>query len=157
MTTRRKAPMEGERWNRDSISLQGFKKSFDLKEYYEVTIAQGRAIDAESRREELDAILEQYNLGPENLELVDGFPNEPMRVSKCQKILKKIYIKKSITPEEKQAVLAEVLRFGEDISALEDDWMFLKHTMLKHVCSIQQRWQPDYECSKWALYNMKRV
>jgi len=114
-------------------------------------------IDAESRKEELIAILEQYNLGPGNLELVDEFPGEPLRVSKCQKILQRIYIRKSISPEEKQASLAELARFPEDLSALEDDWMFLKHTLLKHVCSIQQRWQPDYECSKWALYHMKRV
>lgn len=114
-------------------------------------------IDAESRMEELIAILEKYNLGPGNLELVDGFPGEPLRVSKCQKILQKIYIKKSISPEEKQAALAELAKFQEDLSALEDDWMFLKHTLLKYVCSIQQRWQPDYECSKWALYHMKRV
>jgi hypothetical protein len=122
-----------------------------------VGTAEGGVIDAESRREELEAILEQHGLGPENLELVEEFTGEPMRVSKCQKILRKVYIKKSITPEQKRAVLAEVQGFGEDISALEDDWMFLKHTMLKHVCSILQRWQPDYECSKWALYNMKRV
>lgn len=120
-------------------------------------ITQGGFIDAESRREELESILEQHGLGPENLELVEEFPGEPTRVSKCQKILRKIYIKKSITPEEKKAVLAEVQGFGEDISALEDDWMFIKHTMLKHVCSILQRWQPDYECSKWALYYMKKA
>lgn len=117
----------------------------------------GNTIDAESRRIELDAILEHYGLGPENLELVDGFPDEPWRVAKCQKILKKIYIKKTISPEDKQAVLDDLKRFPEDITALEDDWLFLKHTMLKYVCSIQQRWQPDYECSKWAMYNMKRV
>lgn len=122
-----------------------------------MSIAQGGGIDAESRKEELESILEQYGLGPENLEFVDEFPNEPMRVSKCQKILKKISIKKSITPEEKKATLDDLKRFEDDLSALEDGWMFLKHTMLKHVCSIQQRWQPEYECSKWALYHMKRV
>lgn len=121
-----------------------------------MTIA-GNAIDAESHRTELDAILEHYGLGPENLELVDGFPDEPWRVAKCQKILKKIYIKKTITPEDKQAVLEDLKRFPEDISPLADDWLFLKHTMLKYVCSILQRWQPDYECSKWAMYHMKQV
>lgn len=113
-------------------------------------------IDTESRRAELEEILANYNMGPDNLELFDGFTNEPLRVSKCQKIAKKIFMLRSISPEQKKATLAEVKKFGEDISALDDDWMFLKHTLLKHVCSIMQRWQPDYECSKWALYNMKK-
>jgi hypothetical protein len=117
----------------------------------------GRAIDVESRREELEAILAQYDLGPENLELVDEFPNEPLRAAKCQKIAKKIFIRKSISPEQKKATVDYLKGFPEDTSPLEDDWMFLKHTMLKYVCSIQQRWQPDYECSKWAMYHMKRV
>lgn len=114
-------------------------------------------IDVESRRMELEDILMQYGLGPESLELVDEFPNEPLRASKCQKILKKVYIRKSISPEAKQATLDELKKFPEDLSALADDWMFVKHTLLKHVCSIQQRWQPEYECAKWALYHMRKV
>jgi len=120
-------------------------------------VSAGDMIDTQSRKEELEEILANYDMGPANLELVDGFDNEPLRVSKCQKIARKIFMLKSISPEQKNATLAEVKAFGEDISALDDDWMFLKHTMLKHVCSIMQRWQPDYECSKWALYHMKKV
>lgn len=117
----------------------------------------GSTIDTQSRKEELEDILMKYGLGPESLELVDEFPNEPLKVSKCQKILRKIYITKSISSEAKEATIAELKKFPDDVSALEDDWMFLKHTLLKHVCSILQRWQPDYECAKWALYNMKKV
>ena len=122
-----------------------------------MSAASGNIIDTESKKAELEDILMQYGLGPENLVLVDGFENEPMRVAKCQKIAKKIFIRKSISPEHKQAVLNDLKRFPEDISPLEDDWLFLKHTMLKYVRSIQQRWQPDYECSKWAMYHMTRV
>lgn len=117
----------------------------------------GSTIDTESRKTELEEILAKHGLGPGSLELVDEFPNEPLRVSKCQKILKKVYIRKTISPEAKEATLEELKKFPDDVSSLDDDWMFLKHTLLKHVCSILQRWQPDYECAKWALYNMKRV
>lgn len=115
------------------------------------------AIDAVSRKAELEEILAGHGLGPGSLELVDEFPNEPLRASKCQKIAKKVYMRKSIPPEARQATLAQLDRFPDELAFLEDDWMFLKHTLLKHVCSILQRWQPDYECAKWAFYHMKRV
>lgn len=117
-------------------------------------------IDTGSYRETLEAILESNGLGPESLELTEEFPNEPLRVSKCMKVARKIMLKKRITPEEKAAAIAEISRFEfpqKDIEALSDDAMFLKHTVLRYVCSIQQRWQPDYECAKWAFYQMRRV
>lgn len=114
-------------------------------------------IDTESRRTELEDILMLYGLGADCLVLVDGFDNEPLRASKCQKIARKIFIRKSISPEQKKAALDELRMFPENISELDDDWMFLKYVLLKYVCGIQQRWQPEHECVKWALYHMKRV
>ncbi|HEY4706994.1 MAG: hypothetical protein A2054_09650 [Deltaproteobacteria bacterium GWA2_55_10] len=119
--------------------------------------AAGKVIDAESHREVLENILMNYGLGPESLEFTDSFPNEPMKVAKCVKIARKITFKKVITQEEKEAVLAgELSLFPEEVKGIQDDLVFLKHTLLKYICGIQQRWQPDHECAKWAFYHVKK-
>lgn len=114
-------------------------------------------IRAEDHKEELERILEHYGLGPECLEFTDDFPNEPLKAVKCVKLLRRITFRRHISPEAKQATIAEQYKFPEELSFLEDDLMFLKHCLLKYICSIQQRWQPEYECAKWAFYHMKRV
>ncbi len=119
--------------------------------------AEGRVIDAESHREELETILINYGLGPECLEFTDEFPNEPAKISKCVKISRKITFKRHITQAEKDAVLkVDLSLFPEEVKGIQDDLVFLKHTLLKYICGIQQRWQPDYECAKWAFYHVKR-
>ncbi|MBW7956734.1 MAG: hypothetical protein H3C68_02465 [Deltaproteobacteria bacterium] len=114
-------------------------------------------IRTEDYREEMEALLENYGFGPANLEFTDGFPDEPLRASKCQKIARKIYFKRLIGSAEKEAALTELRLFAGETGELEDDWMFVKHTLLKHIYSIQHRWQPDHECAKWAFYHLKRV
>ncbi|HBG45516.1 MAG TPA: hypothetical protein DDW94_00840 [Deltaproteobacteria bacterium] len=120
-------------------------------------MTEASTINTEEHREELERVLEHYNLTPACLSFTDSFPNEPMRASKCQKLLSRIIFKSLITAEEKEAALKELHLFPEDVKELEDDRMFLKHTLLKYICSIQQRWQPAYECAKWAFYHMRRV
>lgn len=115
------------------------------------------AIRTEEYREEMEALLESYGLGPESLEFTDGFPDEPLRASKCQKIARKVCFKRIIGAAEKEAALAELRLFPGEVDALKDDWLFVKHTLLKHIYSIQHRWQPDHECAKWAFYHLKRV
>lgn len=114
-------------------------------------------IRTEEYREQMEALLENYGLGPESLEFTDGFPDEPLRASKCQKIARKIYFKRLIGRAEKEAALSELNMFTGEVDELKDDWLFLKHTLLRHVYSIQHRWQPEYECAKWAFYHLKRV
>lgn len=119
--------------------------------------AEGRVIDAESHREELENILMNYGLGAESLEFTDEFPNEPAKVAKCVKIARKITFKRLITLSEKEAVLTgDLSLFPEEVKGIQDDLAFLKHTLLKYICSIQQRWQPDHECAKWAFYHVKK-
>lgn len=112
-------------------------------------------LDVESYRGKLDTVLEKYNLPAATLELVDDFGGEA-RVTKCYKIQKKIYLKKMITGEERERTLAGLYQFEESQKGLlKDDLTFLRHTLLREVCHILYRYKDDYECAKWAFYELK--
>lgn len=118
-----------------------------------------KEINAEGYRAEMDRLLTKWGLAPENLQFVDDFPNDinPHRVSKCFKIERKIYFKRLITGPDRKTMISTLRQFEEkEVSLLKDDWTFVKHTLLHEVCHILNRYKDDYECNKWALYEMKR-
>lgn len=119
-----------------------------------------RAIDVVALKADLEQILEKYGLKPESLELVDSLENEPNpnRASRCFKIEKKIQIKKTISAEDRLDTLKLLSKFEQaDLKKIEDDDKFVKHLLMKHICSINERWKDQHECDKWAFYNLKFV
>ena len=119
-----------------------------------------RSIDVVPFKAGLEQILEKHGLKPESLELVDsleGDPN-PNRASSCFKIEKKIQIKKTISVEERLETLRLLAKFDQnDLKKIDDDERFVKHLLMKHICSINERWKDQHECDKWAFYNLKFV
>ncbi|MBI5492571.1 MAG: hypothetical protein HY893_06540 [Deltaproteobacteria bacterium] len=112
-------------------------------------------LNVEAYRGRLDEVLQKHGLPAASLELVDDFGGEA-RVTKCFKIQKKICLKKVITEEERGWILAWLYQFEEDQTGLlKDDWTFLKHTLLREICHILYRYKDDYECAKWAFYELK--
>ncbi len=112
-------------------------------------------IKAEDYRVQIDEVLKKHGLSAANLDLVDDFGGEA-RVTKCFKIQKKIYIKKVITGQEREWTISGLHQFEEDkIKLLNDDWTFLKHMILREICRILYRYKDDYECAKWAFYELK--
>ena len=121
----------------------------------EETTGQGY-IDAEAYLSEMLKTLARHGLGAENINFVDDFPNAPNVVSRVGKIEKKITFKRRITREDKaHAIEALKERFASNVGALDDDWSFVKHTLLHKICGIIYRYQNDYECTKWAFYQLR--
>lgn len=115
-------------------------------------------IDVESYREEMCNVLAGHGLGPESLQFVDGFENDPLRIAKNMNIAKRVLFKKTISPEERQAVISTLHRFDKkEIDLLNDDWAFVKHVLLHEICRIISRWRNDYECDKWAFYELRNM
>lgn len=117
-------------------------------------------IDVESYKDEMGKVLAQHGLGPENLQFVDRFENEanPLRIAKNLNIAKRVIFKKTISPEERQAVISALHRFDKkELDILNDDWAFVKHVLLHEICRIISRWRNDYECDKWAFYELKNM
>ncbi|MEK6759406.1 MAG: hypothetical protein AABY51_06510 [Deltaproteobacteria bacterium] len=122
--------------------------------------AGNRSIDVVALKADLEQIMEKYGLAPESLELVDSLENEPNpnRASRCFKIEKKIQIKKVITLEDRLDTLKLLSKFDQaDLKKIEGDEQFVKHLLMKHICSINERWKDLHECDKWAFYNLKFV
>ncbi|MBI5235264.1 MAG: hypothetical protein HY886_03335 [Deltaproteobacteria bacterium] len=113
-------------------------------------------IEVEAYLSEMLKALDRHGLGPDNLCFVDDFPNAPNAVSRVGKIEKKITFRRRITKEDK-ALAIEALKekFASDVKALDDDWAFVKHSLLHKVCGIIYRYQNDYECIKWAFYQLR--
>src|SRR5574340_673920 len=118
------------------------------------------SIDVESYKDEMGKVLAQHGLGPENLQFVDRFENEanPLRVAKNMNIAKRVIFKKTISPEERAAVISTLHRFDKkELDLLNDDWAFVKHVLLHEICRIMSRWRNDYECDKWAVYELRNM
>lgn len=100
--------------------------------------------------------LARHGLGADNLNFVDDFPNAPNVVSRVGKIEKKITFRRRITIEDKALVIEALKeRFASDVSALDDDWAFVKLSLLHKICGIIYRYQNDHECIKWAFYQLR--
>ncbi len=120
--------------------------------------AHGHIINTEDYKNKMEEVLLKYGLAPENLQFVDRFENDtnPLRVAKCLNILKRIIFKKTISEDERQGVISALYRFEDkQLNLLKDDWAFIKHTLLHEICRIIARWRNDYECDKWAFYELK--
>lgn len=113
-------------------------------------------IDVEAYLSEMLKALVRHGLGAENLDFVDDFPNAPNAVSRVGKIEKKITFKRRVTRDDK-ALAIETLKekFASDVGGLGDDWSFVKHSLLRQICGILYRYQNDYECAKWAFYQLR--
>ena len=115
-------------------------------------------IHVESYKDEMGKVLAQHGLGPENLQFVDRFENDPLRIAKNMNIAKKVIFKKTISPEERQAVISTLHRFDKkELDILNDDWAFVKHVLLHEICRIISRWRNEYECDKWAFYELRNM
>ncbi len=115
-------------------------------------------IDVEAYLSEMLKVLARHGLGVENLSFLDDFPNAPnaVPIARVGKIEKKITFRRRITREDKAfAVNALKEKFASDVGALDDDWAFVKHSLLHKICGIIYRYQNDYECTKWAFYQLR--
>ncbi len=126
----------------------------------EVNMPADSAIDVENYREEMGKILAKHGLGPENLQFVERFENDPnpLRIARNMNIVRKIIFKKNISPEERRAAIAALHRFEKpDLDLLNDDLAFVSHVLLHEICRIISRWRNEYECDKWAFYELKNM
>lgn len=120
--------------------------------------AKKEGMDVTAYTDDMLKVLERYDLGADNLIFVDGFPNDanPFRISKVSKLEKKIYFKRTITLQERDAGRKAPHRFEEkDLRKINDDWSFVKHALLHQIVHILARYKDCYECDKWAFYELK--
>lgn len=119
--------------------------------------AQYGTINVESYRAEMDRLLVKHGYGPDNLVLVDSFPDDPNphRVLKCFKIEKKIMFKRVITPEDRAEAIASLDLFKDRVGILKDGWTFVKLFLLTEIHRITYRYKSDHECRLWAFHEVK--
>lgn len=113
-------------------------------------------INVEQYKDRMLEIMARHNVDPGNFFFED---NPPMRyaISRCAKIEAKIFFKRTVTEEDRNSYIQGLTRQFEDkIGLLDDDWMLIKHSLLHEICHIIARYRDDYECSKWAFYEMKK-
>lgn len=114
-------------------------------------------INADDYLTELNMALARHGLGPENLELVDEVkdPRSPFRVATCYKIEKRILLKRIITREEQDGLIAALKEFDHRAELLREGLTLLKHAVMHEACHILWRYKNCDECDAWAFYEMK--
>lgn len=116
------------------------------------------AIRTEEFREEIERELAARNLPADTVEFVDvadeAAPHQPTR---CFKIRKKIFLKKLVSPEEREIITAALSeKFPEEVKLFENARNFVLQRVLCEVYHIIYRYQIDYECNKLAFYDVKK-
>lgn len=120
--------------------------------------AKEASIDVTAYLDEMARVIERYELDPGKLMFVDGFPNDanPFRIGKVSKLEKKIFFKRSISPEDMAAARKALYRFEEkDLKKIDDGWSFVKHVLLHQIAHIMARSRDCYDCDKWAFYELR--
>ncbi len=115
-------------------------------------------INSEDYREDILKELAARNLPADTVEFVDvADETAPHQVTRCFKIKKKIFLKKRISPEERELVTAALSeKFPEEVKLFKEPRDFVLQRLLCEVYHIIYRYQIDYECNKLAFYDVKK-
>lgn len=114
-------------------------------------------IDAESYKADLEKVLENYKFPVDTIVFVDGFENDPHAVIRTFKISRKIHMKRKMTYEEAAAKMEySFSKFPEEQELIKSEPDFLFLIMIKELYHLTYKYQNDYECAKWAFYDIKK-
>ncbi len=124
------------------------------------------AINTESYKDGIEKVLLEYEFSLEDIRFVDVIEDEsnPFRIARVERIERtdnfRILLLKSIPYDTVCSVKDVIKHHGltDNVKHLEDEWLFLKHTLLHEICHIVYRHKfkvmIEKECDRWAFEKM---